>query len=280
MKRKVVCVLISFLALFSFVACNKKEEVALTAIDIVKEGQTIDELNVLVGDTFTLDVVATPEASVEILWESSNPELVTISSSGSVDVKKAGTSVITATSVKYPYISDSIYIVSKRKVEQLGVGSGLTPEDPIFLGNEGEDEPIEVYFIEMQHIYADSIFIKKGNVEILIDAGYEYDGTFVNQLLMEKVADRRLDAFMVSHSDGDHIDGIAKALTGIDNISLMVDYGGAGGGNVLATRKKYIPLGTQYHSAYDCANHLNGASNRYYLTNEFYVDILERKIVV
>ena len=53
MKRKVVCVLISFLALFSFVACNKKEEVALTAIDIVKEGQTIDELNVLVGDTFT-----------------------------------------------------------------------------------------------------------------------------------------------------------------------------------------------------------------------------------
>lgn len=213
MKRKVVCVLISFLALFSFVACNKKEEVALTAIDIVKEGQTIDELNVLVGDTFTLDVVATPEASVEILWESSNPELVTISSSGSVDVKKAGTSVITATSVKYPYISDSIYIVSKRKVEQLGVGSGLTPEDPIFLGNEGEDEPIEVYFIEMQHIYADSIFIKKGNVEILIDAGYEYDGTFVNQLLMEKVADRRLDAFMVSHSDGDHIDGIAKALS-------------------------------------------------------------------
>jgi len=96
----------------------------------------------------------------------------------------------------------------------------------------------------MQHIYADSIFIKKGNVEILIDAGYEYDGTFVNQLLMEKVADRRLDAFMVSHSDGDHIDGIAKALTGIDNISLMVDYGGAGGGNVLATRKKYIPRNT------------------------------------
>ena len=67
MKRKVVCVLISFLALFSFVACNKKEEVALTAIDIVKEGQTIDELNVLVGDTFTLDVVATPEASLGIL---------------------------------------------------------------------------------------------------------------------------------------------------------------------------------------------------------------------
>ena len=37
---------------------------------------------------------------------------------------------------------------------------------------------------------------------------------------------------MVSHSDGDHVDGIAEALKDIDNISLMVDYGGMGGGNV------------------------------------------------
>lgn len=274
MKRKVVFVLLLCFASISFAACNKKEEVSLTGIDIVKEGQTIEELNVLVGDTFQLDAITMPTSTSDVKWDSSNPESVAITSSGMVEVKKPGTTIVTVTSTKYPYITDSIFVISKRKVEQLGVGSGLTAEDPIFLGNEGEEEPIEVYFIEMQHIYADSIFIKKGNVEILIDAGYEYDGTFVNQVLMEKVADKRLDAFMVSHSDGDHIDGIAKALTGIDNISLMVDYGGAGGGNVLATRKKYIPLGTQYHSAYDCVNHLNGATNRYYLTSEFYVDIL------
>ncbi len=274
MKRKIVFFLLFVVAMFSLAACKSKEEVELTSIDIVKENQTIEELNVLVGDKFSLNVVANPTSEPEITWTISNPSIASVSETGSVEVKGSGTAIITATATKYPYISDSIYIISKRKVEQLGVGSGLTPEDPIFLGNEGEEEPIEVYFIEMQHIYADSIFIKKGNVEVLIDAGYEYDGAFVNQVLMEKVADRRLDAFMVSHSDGDHIDGIAKALKGIDNISLMVDYGGTGGGNVLAARTQYIPKGMQYHSAYDCANQINGASNRYYLTSEFYVDIL------
>jgi hypothetical protein len=46
---------------------------------------------------------------------------------------------------------------------------------------------------------------------------------------------------MVSHSDGDHVDGIAEALKDVDNISLMVDYGGVGSGNVLAT--KFIKSG-------------------------------------
>ena len=126
----------------------------------------------------------------------------------------------------------------------------------------------------MQHIYADSIFIKKGNVEVLIDAGYEYDGTYVNKILEQYCPDNRLDLFMVSHSDGDHIDGISKALEGTENISLMIDYGGVGTGNVLKTRNKYIPLGTKYHSAYDCVNKVDGASDVYYLTEDLYFEVL------
>jgi competence protein ComEC len=141
-------------------------------------------------------------------------------------------------------------------------------------GNEGEEEPLEIYFLEMQHIYADSIFIKKGNVEVLIDAGWQYDGKYVDTVLTQYCADDRLDLFMVSHSDGDHIDGIANALKNVDNISLMVDYGGVGSGNVLQTRNKYTEKGMVYHSAYDCVNNLNGAQDRYYLTKDFYFDIL------
>ena len=200
MKRKIIFIILFGLTLVSLVSCSNPKEVVITGIDIVRENQTIDELNVFVGDTFSLDTITTPVSTSDIVWESSNPEAVSISSTGDVEIKKVGTTIISASVINYPYINDSIYIISKTKVEQKGVGSGLSADDPIFLGNEGEDEPIEVYFIEMQHIYADSIFIKKGNVEVLIDAGYEYDGTYVNQLLMEKVADRRLDAFMVSHS--------------------------------------------------------------------------------
>ena len=126
----------------------------------------------------------------------------------------------------------------------------------------------------MQHIYADSIFIKKGNVEVLIDAGYEYDGKYVNEFVNEHCTDDRLDLFMVSHSDGDHVDGIAEALKDIDDISLMVDYGGLGTGNVLVTRNKYKQRGMIYHSAYDCVNKNDGATDIYYLTKDFYFEIL------
>ena len=240
-------------------------------IEIMKDNVLIEELDVIVGDSFNLSTNLS--STSDLVWTSSNKQVVTVDMNGNVDVLSKGQVVLSVTVKDTPYITDSIYVSSSNKVEQTGVGSG-TKDHPIFLGNEGEDEPIEVYFLEMQHIYADSIFIKKGNVEVLIDAGWQYDGNYVNTVLTQYCADDRLDLFMVSHSDGDHIDGIANALKNVDNISLMIDYGGVGTGNVLATRKKYTAKDMIYHSAFDCINNLNGATSRYYLTEEFYFDIL------
>ena len=240
-------------------------------IEIMKDNVLIEELDVIVGDSFNLSTNLS--STSDLVWTSSNKQVVTVDMNGNVDVLSKGQVVLSVTVKDTPYITDSIYVSSSNKVEQTGVGSG-TKDDPIFLGNEGEDEPIEVYFLEMQHIYADSIFIKKGNVEVLIDAGWQYDGNYVNTVLTQYCADDRLDLFMVSHSDGDHIDGVANALKNVDNISLMIDYGGVGTGNVLATRKKYTAKDMIYHSAFDCINNLNGATSRYYLTEEFYFDIL------
>ncbi len=279
MRKNILLVMIAVLTLVSCEqsvsdSSSSSQENVLTSIDIIKDGHSVNELNVFVGDSFTLTAQTNDEVIANISWESANDDIVTIDETGKVDIVNKGTTIISVKSIDYPYITDSIYIIATYKIEQLGVGSGLSKTDPIFLGNEGEDEPIEIYFIEMQHIYADSIFIKKGNVEVLIDAGYEYDGTFVHQILTEYVADNRLDLFMVSHSDGDHIDGIGNALETMDNISMMIDYGGIGNGNVLTTRNKYKEKGMKYYSAYDCVNHIAGATNRYYLTSEFYVDIL------
>lgn len=240
-------------------------------IEIMKDNVLVEELDVLVGDSFNLST--NQSSTSDLVWTSSNNQVVTVDMNGNVEVLAKGQVVLSVTVKETPYITDSIYINSSNKVEQTGVGIG-TKDDPIFLGNEGEDEPIEVYFLEMQHIYADSIFIKKGNVEVLIDAGWQYDGNYVDTVLTQYCADDRLDLFMVSHSDGDHIDGVANALKNVDNISLMIDYGGVGTGNVLATRKKYTAKDMVYHSAYDCINNLNGATSRYYLTEEFYFDIL------
>ena len=243
-------------------------------IEITKESVVVDVLDCFVGDEFKLDTKMSDNSNANITWESSNPNIVSIDDEGNVEILRKGSVIISAFVNGTPYINDAIFIDSTRKLEQLGVGSGHSKDDPIFIGNEGEEEPLEIYFIEMQHIYADSIFIKKGNVEILIDSGYEYDGDFVNKVVMEHCTDGILDVLMLSHSDGDHIDGLVKALNNVEKISLMVDYGGSGTGNTLITRNKYIPNGTIYHSAYDSVNKLNGATDVYYLTEDFYFEVL------
>ena len=270
MKKFIVSLLI--LLFFSVVGCQNNATQLPTSIEIKKDNVVVEELDVLIGDEFTLTTTA--PSGVSVVWSSSNPSSIAVDSTGKVQANIKGTVVITASLKDAPYVSASIFVTASAKVEQLGVGSGLTKDDPIFLGNEGEDEPIEVYFLEMQHIYADSVFIKKGNVEVLIDAGWAYDGEYVDKVLTQYCADDRLDLFMASHSDGDHIDGVANALKNIDNISLMIDYGGVGTGNIKAAREKYSAKGMVYHSAYDCVNGLNGAADRYYLTEDFYVDIL------
>lgn len=270
--RKLLVLLLVLISV-TLISCNEPTDTsAPESIEISKDSVEIEELHVIVGDNFTLSCLGV-DASM-ISWSSSDSSIVNVNSNGQAIVLSKGMVVITATVKNAPYITDSIYVKATEKVQQTGVGSGLSQDDPLFLGNEGEDEPIEVYFFEMQHIYADSVFIKKGNVEVLIDAGWAYDGEYINKLLTQYCADDRLDLLMASHSDGDHIDGISEALNGIDNISMMVDYGGVGTADVLAVRKTYGAKGMVYHSAYDSVNGLNGASNRYYLTEDFYVDIL------
>lgn len=279
MKRKTLLAIVSIIAIVSLVsltACNNTGS-KFTSISIQRGGEDIltGEINVLVGDEIDFSVKADDNSNPAVTWSSSKPSVVAISNSGKAEVKGEGTAIITAAeTVSGKGYSARVFVNATYPVEQLGVGSGASPEDPIFLGNEGSDQPLEIYFIEMTQIYADSIFIKKGNVEVLFDAGWQLDGKNVNAVLREKVADNRLDLFMVSHSDGDHINGIANALDGVENISLMIDYGGVGSGNVKATRDKYVPKGMTYHSAYDCVKGIDGALKRYYLTKELYVDIL------
>lgn len=277
-KRLLTCLIASAICLVACEQPNQSSSPVITnqlkSIEILKDTVAIEELEVIVEDTFTLNYSTNNESTIAITWESSNPEVLTIDKNGNVTITGKGSAIITATATDYPYIQDSIFVNATSKLGQTGVGSGLTANDPIFLGNEGDEEPIEIYFNEMQQIYGDSIFIKKGNVEVLIDAGYEYDGKHIEKLVTEKVADDRLDLLMLSHSDGDHINGLVNALVNIDDVSLMVDYGGVGTGNTLKTRNKYKERGMAYYSAYDCINELNGASKRYYLTNELYFDVL------
>jgi hypothetical protein len=55
----------------------------------------------------------------------------------------------------------------------------------------------------------------------------------------------------------------------------MVDYGGQGSSNtVKETRKKVVNEGGTYHSAYDCVNGVDGATDLYYITEDLYFEVL------
>ena len=273
MKR--LGILSSALVIALLAGCNTTTDSNIKTIEITKNSTVVEEVEVLVGDTFSLATQVNDNLTANIKWVSSNPDVVSIDASGNVTAKTKGNVVITAEVDGVPYVNDSIFVKSREIVKQTGVGSGLSKNDPIFLGNEGEDEPLEIRFIEMQQVYGDSIFIKKGNVEILIDSGYEYDGNLVKQIVEQYCPDNRLDMLMLSHSDGDHIDGLEKATSAIDDISLMIDYGGLGASDTVKnTRKKVVEEGGIYHSAYDCVNGIDGAADKYYLTEDFYFEIL------
>ena len=261
----------------SVVSCGQffqtPTEAVPPSVNILKDTVDVNELNVHIGDTFRL-VAKRTNVEDELKWESSNPNIVSVNDEGVVNVLEKGDVVISLTSKTNPYIKDEIFVHAFQKPKQLGVGSGLSKSDPVFKGDEGKDEPIEIRFIEMQQIYADAIYIKKGDVDILIDSGYAYDGKLVNKILTEYCTDKRLDVIMASHGDGDHIDGFPTALKAIDNISLMVDYGGKATGNVGNIRNEFIPKGMNYHSAIDSVTGANGASKIYYITEEFSFEVL------
>lgn len=162
---------------------------------------------------------------------------------------------------------------------QTGIGSGLSKEDPLFLGNPGNYE-FKVYFIEMNYLYGDSIFMEYGDVDILIDAGQVTDGPYVQKFIDEHVEDGRLDLLITTHAHSDHIGGMPVALQNVENVSMIVDFGyrresGEGYLDYRAMRDAFVEKGAKYHSAYDSVKNLNGGQSTYYLTEDLYFDVID-----
>ena len=169
-------------------------------------------------------------------------------------------------------------ISSSVPVGQTGIGDGLTPDNPVFKGNTGTDE-LDIYFLEMNYLYGDSILLKKGDFEVLIDAGQPADGPYVKAFLEEKVTDKRIDMLVTTHGHADHIGGMAEALEAVDDASLIVDFGykksGEGYTGYRAKRDELQNRGAKYCSSYDSVNGNNTCQSTYYLTDDISVDVID-----
>lgn len=286
MKSRLKKILSVALLAATMVSCVKSSDVRIPSLTMVQGSDLKEEYFITRDEELQFySFMSGDYTDPTITYSTSDPKIATVTENGLVKGISVGTCILKATSNEFDYLEKSVFINVSEKRGQIGVGSGKSKDDPIFIGDEGKEDPLEIYFIEMQQIYSDSIFIQKGDVQILIDAGYAYDGKYINKFLKEHMKDDTLDVLMVSHPDGDHIMGLPNALTkerdkdgNIKNfmkVNYMIDYGGVGVGEVKTTRERLIKeSNTVYHSAIDCVNFANGATNRYYLTPEFYFDVL------
>lgn len=164
MKRKFIKSLLLTGLFLGMTACNQGGTAVVnpTSIEIIKENNAIVDLKIEIGQSVDLVASVTPEKAVPtVKWSSSNADIVSVDENGRITGVSKRDAIISAVSTISSYIKKSIFINVFEPVGQKEVGSGLSPDDPIYIGNEGEDESLEIYFIEMQHIYSDSIFIKK-----------------------------------------------------------------------------------------------------------------------
>ena len=149
------------------------------------------------------------------------------------------------------------------------------PTDPVV-----EQNPLEIYILEMCGIYGDSIYLKQGDVDVLIDAGWDTDGEYVRDFVDTYCEDGTLDLLVATHPHGDHVGGMSLALSNVENVANIIDYGmfataPSGGENGLGAyerlKKEYIEGGAKYTAAY---NAVNGGQKVLSFNEDFSVEVM------
>ncbi len=136
---------------------------------------------------------------------------------------------------------------------------------------------LDTYVLEMVYEFGDSIYIKSGDFDMLIDAGQYPDGENVKKMLDEHCTDDTLDVLIATHGHADHTGGFSNgALDTIEKVNLIIDYGYKDDNSYAyeKLRDDYISKGAFYASAYDCINLLGKASKIYRFSDDLTLEVL------
>lgn len=152
------------------------------------------------------------------------------------------------------------------------------------------ESDLSIHFLELgNHYTGDSVYIKCGENDILIDAGstnqsasriIEYVDNFVN--------DNTLEYVIATHAHEDHIAGFydESGRTGIFShykVETIIDFPKTNKTNLNSTtvigkyysaRDNEITQGAKHYTALDCYNNKNGASRTYQLSQTVELEIL------
>ena len=151
------------------------------------------------------------------------------------------------------------------------------------------DGELAIHFLELGNYYAgDSVYIKAGDVDILIDAGSrESSSTTIHNYIKEYCTDGKLEYVIATHAHQDHIAGFVGTSSnpGIFDLyecEVIIDYAFKNttskiSSNYEAKRDAEVASGAKHYTARDCVDGTNGASKQYQLTDSISFEILDQK---
>ncbi len=168
-------------------------------------------------------------------------------------------------------------------------GSGTTTGNTTYAEITGE---LEIHFLELGNDYTgDSIYIKAGDVDILVDAGSRQNsGDDIYEYVDQYCTDGMLEYTIITHADQDHIAGFVgtSTVTGIFDyydVGTIIDFPMTNKdtvvyNNYIDERTQEIAEGddnTVCYTALQCYNETDGASRIYQLTDDITLEILYHK---
>ena len=159
------------------------------------------------------------------------------------------------------------------------------PDNPSIIV-EGE---FSIHFLELGIEYAgDSVYIKAGDYDILIDAGSKTSSAktiidYVNQYC----TDNKLEYVIATHAHEDHIAGFVgnstvKGIFDTYECEVIIDYALKNTTSKIskeyeAKRDLEVANGAKHYTAADCIKGLNGASKKYVINENISFEILEQE---
>lgn len=144
-------------------------------------------------------------------------------------------------------------------------------------------DDFQIHFLELGNIYAgDSIYIKAGEVDILIDAGSRANSKdTIKNYINEYVEDNKLEYVIATHAHQDHIAafGCEEGIFESYDIGTIIDFPLTN--SETRVFKKYkeardlaIKNGAKHYTALQCYNNEDGASSTYTFSENMSMEIL------
>lgn len=155
--------------------------VPVNSIDIVDANNlNIDNLDMLKGQTYQLKAIARPEEATnkEIIWTSSDTDIVSVSSSGMITGKSSGTATIRATSADNPTKHDVVTVSVKTEAQVLqelkdilNNIDNLEVQNPRNRNSDSSRPQIKITLNDGEIVYTFSASSANGDANIQINSG-------------------------------------------------------------------------------------------------------------